>query len=510
MALRGADLTLAAGERLLVAGPNGSGKSTLLRVVTGDQAVLAGRVEVGGAAVHAMDDAAGGGGGPGRSGSSTSTRGATCSPSSTSATTSPSSSASPAPVRRWRATAPSDPGTSRARAPAPGPTSAGCRAARRSGSPSAPRWPTAPRSCWPTSRPASSTRTPPPGLRAARGGRGRRDRRDPGQPRPALGRLRRPGRPAARRPARRGVGAGADGGRPGGRQPRLGAGPRRAAARPGPGGRRAGRRARTGRPAAASARDRTDAPVARSPPRSDPPAPGAALGTTPLVGLRGVEVGWGGRSLFDDLDLDLRPGTWTALRGPSGSGKSTLLTLVAGLADPRAGRVEVGGTAWAGLDRAGRATHRQRWLAYGLQRANLVETMTVAENVALAAGLRDRPWTTRSSTPSSTGSASRPSGKPRRGPAPGGERQRASLARVLVSGPRSSCSTNPPRSRTTSRRRGSSPLSTRRPARGATVLVALARPRRAAGGRDRHWCCWAEVRPSAPETTSSAWARSAG
>ena len=55
MALRGADLTLAAGERLLVAGPNGSGKSTLLRVVTGDQAVLAGRVEVGGAAVHAMD-----------------------------------------------------------------------------------------------------------------------------------------------------------------------------------------------------------------------------------------------------------------------------------------------------------------------------------------------------------------------------------------------------------------------------------------------------------------------
>ena len=58
MALRGADLTLAAGERLLVAGPNGSGKSTLLRVVTGDQPVLAGRVEVGGTAVHAMDDAA--------------------------------------------------------------------------------------------------------------------------------------------------------------------------------------------------------------------------------------------------------------------------------------------------------------------------------------------------------------------------------------------------------------------------------------------------------------------
>ena len=54
MALRGADLRLGPGERLLVSGPNGSGKSTLLRVVTGDQEVLAGRVSVGGETVHAM------------------------------------------------------------------------------------------------------------------------------------------------------------------------------------------------------------------------------------------------------------------------------------------------------------------------------------------------------------------------------------------------------------------------------------------------------------------------
>ncbi|RZL09554.1 MAG: ATP-binding cassette domain-containing protein, partial [Rubrivivax sp.] len=59
------------------------------------------------------------------------------------------------------------------------------------------------------------------------------------------------------------------------------------------------------------------------------------------------EAGWGGRTLFAGLDLALRPGSWTALRGPSGSGKSTLLTLVAGLTDPRGGRVTVGGTAWA-------------------------------------------------------------------------------------------------------------------------------------------------------------------
>ena len=55
MALRGADLSLSPGERLLVQGPNGSGKSTLLRVITGEQDVIAGTVEVGGTPLHDLD-----------------------------------------------------------------------------------------------------------------------------------------------------------------------------------------------------------------------------------------------------------------------------------------------------------------------------------------------------------------------------------------------------------------------------------------------------------------------
>ena len=54
MALRGSDLTLAVGERLLVQGPNGSGKSTLLRVITGEQPVAAGTVVVSGTALHEL------------------------------------------------------------------------------------------------------------------------------------------------------------------------------------------------------------------------------------------------------------------------------------------------------------------------------------------------------------------------------------------------------------------------------------------------------------------------
>jgi peptide/nickel transport system ATP-binding protein/energy-coupling factor transport system ATP-binding protein len=51
MALRGSDLTLALGERLLVQGPNGSGKTTLLRVITGELPVAAGTVVVSGTAL---------------------------------------------------------------------------------------------------------------------------------------------------------------------------------------------------------------------------------------------------------------------------------------------------------------------------------------------------------------------------------------------------------------------------------------------------------------------------
>ena len=55
MALRGSDLTLAVGERLLVQGPNGSGKTTLLRVITGEQPVAAGTVVVSGTALHELN-----------------------------------------------------------------------------------------------------------------------------------------------------------------------------------------------------------------------------------------------------------------------------------------------------------------------------------------------------------------------------------------------------------------------------------------------------------------------
>ncbi len=455
MALRGADLTLAAGERLLVAGPNGSGKSTLLRVVTGDQPVLAGRVEVGGAAVHAMDDAE---------------------------------------RRRWRTRAlgfvdqharrnllpeldvrgnvalqlrltGTRPAVARTRAEQTldrlglGALArvdvrrlSGGEAQRVALCAAVAHGPALVLADEPTGELDEDAAHQVYGLLEAVAADGtgvilvshdpRSDAFVDRAVRLRDGRLAEewvPGRGAATQVAQVADSRGwvrlpseqlaSTGGRP-----------TSWTVRPDAGG-------LVLRPAAARApRPQVDAvPVEGEPVEGEPvdgePVDGRPVDAVvrvapdeqPVVTLAGVAAGWDARTLLEGLDLALRPGSWTALRGPSGSGKSTLLTLVAGLSDPRAGRVEVGGTGWAGLDRAGRAAHRRRWLAYGLQRANLVETMTVAENIALAAASRGRPVDPDEAAELAarlglTAQLATPAGV-----LSGGERQRASLARVLVS-----------------------------------------------------------------------------
>ena len=60
---------------------------------------------------------------------------------------------------------------------------------------------------------------------------------------------------------------------------------------------------------------------------ADRPASGPAA----RVAVRDLVVRFGSTTAVDGLDLDLEPGSFTALLGPSGCGKSTTLAVVAGL-----------------------------------------------------------------------------------------------------------------------------------------------------------------------------------
>jgi NitT/TauT family transport system ATP-binding protein len=63
-----------------------------------------------------------------------------------------------------------------------------------------------------------------------------------------------------------------------------------------------------------------------------------------LSGINKTYGGTGGTLALSGIDLDVAHGEFLAVVGPSGCGKSTLLQIAAGLIEPSAGRVSVGGT----------------------------------------------------------------------------------------------------------------------------------------------------------------------
>ncbi len=92
-------------------------------------------------------------------------------------------------------------------------------------------------------------------------------------------------------------------------------------------------------------------------------------------------------SVLEFPDLESKPGSPMLILGESGSGKTTLLHLLGGLLTPRTGSIEIAGQDISNL--SGRRLDRFRGQNIGLvfQRSHFVESLTVKENLELAAYL---------------------------------------------------------------------------------------------------------------------------
>jgi sulfate transport system ATP-binding protein len=98
--------------------------------------------------------------------------------------------------------------------------------------------------------------------------------------------------------------------------------------------------------------------------------------------LTDVSKRFGGFTAVDDVSLTVAGGSLTALLGPSGSGKSTLLRMIAGLEEPDAGRVAIGGA-----DMTEQPT-RKREIGFVFQHYAAFKHMTVRDNVGFGLAIR--------------------------------------------------------------------------------------------------------------------------
>ncbi|MGW3661133.1 ABC transporter ATP-binding protein [Streptomyces sp. NPDC005151] len=160
--------------------------------------------------------------------------------------------------------------------------------------------------------------------------------------------------------------------------------------------------------------------------------------TTPIIEIREVSKKYDdGLPALDGLSLTVRAGEALAVLGPSGSGKSTLLNLIAGLDRPTDGSVTVAGVRVDQLSEAGSARYRREKVGMVFQFFNLLDDLTVLDNVLLPAQLlgmgRAEARARAAELLEHLGIARHERAYP--GRLSGGERQRVAVARALMNRP---------------------------------------------------------------------------
>jgi len=160
--------------------------------------------------------------------------------------------------------------------------------------------------------------------------------------------------------------------------------------------------------------------------------------TVPVIELSDVSRRYDeGPPALDGVSLRITAGEAVAILGPSGSGKSTLLNLVAGLDRPSSGMVTVDGVRVDELGEAGSARYRRAKIGMVFQFFNLLDDLTVADNVMLPAQLagmaRGAARRRAAELLGTLGVGRHARAYP--GRLSGGERQRVAVARALMNRP---------------------------------------------------------------------------
>ena len=87
---------------------------------------------------------------------------------------------------------------------------------------------------------------------------------------------------------------------------------------------------------------------------------------------------------IDDISFDVKKSEFVGIMGPSGSGKTTLLNMIATIDDVSSGNIYLDGKDLTEINRKNIAKFRRENLGFIFQDFNLLDTLTIHENIALA------------------------------------------------------------------------------------------------------------------------------
>lgn len=102
-----------------------------------------------------------------------------------------------------------------------------------------------------------------------------------------------------------------------------------------------------------------------------------------LVKIYDGEKGQFATKALNRINLTVEKGEFVALMGPSGSGKTTLLNILSGIDSPTAGTISIANKELSKMDQDELALFRRRNLGFVFQEFNLLDSLTLKENVML-------------------------------------------------------------------------------------------------------------------------------
>lgn len=110
-----------------------------------------------------------------------------------------------------------------------------------------------------------------------------------------------------------------------------------------------------------------------------------------LTKIYGSKSGKVSYKALDHFDLSIDEGEFVGVMGPSGSGKTTLLNVLSTIDSPTSGEVRINGTDTTQLKKKGLALFRRRQLGFIFQDFNLLDTLSIKENIILPLVLEKTP-----------------------------------------------------------------------------------------------------------------------